>query len=245
VTAEPLTAAGPQLHRFAVRGVPLPAWDEEGSIAADRIAGELWNDVYGLESIAFAPGDVVVDVGAHVGLVSVYLAKRWPFLRIHAFEPHPANHRNCATNLSLNGVADTVSLSPLAITGDGRPLFLQWLPVNTGGASAVFAMPAARSVGPLPSTTLEDAFTSLLAPGQRCKLLKLDCEGLEYEILARPGILERVDHLAAELHEPGLPAMALDGDSCPTSTDRVALAELCAGCLPPERLRLVVCPKTD
>ncbi len=174
-------------------------------------------------------------------MVSVYLAKRWPFLRIHAFEPHPTNHRNCAANLLLNGVADTVRLSPLAITADRRPLLLQWLPFNTGGATAVFAMPDARSVGPLASTTLDDVFASVLAPGQRCSLLKLDCEGMEYEILAQPGALDRVDYLAAELHEQ-VPA-ADEGGPC--SAECEALAELCAQRLPPERMRLIVCPKAD
>ena len=243
MSAGAVTPAAPRLHRFDVRGVTLLALDEEESIAAQRIAGELWNDAYGLESIPFAPGDVVVDVGAHVGLVSVYLAKRWPFLRIHSFEPHPANHRNCAANLLLNGVADAVRLSPLAITADRRPVLLQWLPFNTGGASAVFAMPEARSVGPLASTTLADAFGSVLAPGQRCKLLKLDCEGMEYEILAPAGILDRVDYLAAELHEQGL--SCVDGAGGPNPADRQALAELCAQRLPPDRMRLVVCPKVD
>ena len=240
-----MSASGQTLHRFEARGVTLLAFDEDESIAADRIAGELWNDVYGLESIPFAPGDVVVDVGAHVGMVSVYLAKRWPFLRIHAFEPHPANHRNCQANLALNGVDEAVRLSPLAITADGRPVLLQWLPCNTGGASTVFAMPAARSAGPLASTTLARVFASALSAAQRCKLLKLDCEGMEYEILAQPGILERVDYLAAELHEQALPVTAVNGDSSPSSTDRLALAELCARSLPPDRMRLVICPKTD
>jgi FkbM family methyltransferase len=242
VSTGPVSDGGQRLHRFDVRGVPLLAWDEAESIAADRIAGELWNDVYGLESIPFAPGDVAVDVGAHVGMVSVYLAKRWPFLRVHAFEPHPENYRNCAVNLALNGVAETVRLSPLAITADRRPVALHWLAVNTGGASAVFAWTAARSVGPLSSTTLDDVFGHVLAPGQRCKLLKLDCEGMEYEILGQPGILDRVDYLAAEIHQQAFP---IAGENGPSAADGRVLAELCARSLPSERLRLLICPKTD
>jgi FkbM family methyltransferase len=37
----------------------------------------------------FEPG-VVVDIGANIGAFSVFCANRWPFAKIHAFEPNPA-----------------------------------------------------------------------------------------------------------------------------------------------------------
>jgi hypothetical protein len=52
------------------------------------------NDIYGLETIGFQPGDIVIDVGAHLGLVSLYLAKRWPFLRIYARNMDTCLRRN-------------------------------------------------------------------------------------------------------------------------------------------------------
>jgi hypothetical protein len=76
------------LHPYEIRGVTLSAHDDCASLAARRVAGESSDDIYGLETIAFEPENIVIDVGAHVGLVSLYLAKRWPFLRIFAFEPH-------------------------------------------------------------------------------------------------------------------------------------------------------------
>ena len=36
-------------------------------------------------------------------------------------------------------------------------------------------------------------------PG-RCRLLKIDCEGAEYEILKGARCLQRVDHLGIEIH---------------------------------------------
>src|SRR6516164_398789 len=94
------------LHRFGINGIELLAYDESQSLSAMRVFQELAGDVYGMESIPFEPGDIVIDVGAHIGLVSVYLAKRFPFLRIYAFEPHPVNHTNCADNLRLNNVTN-------------------------------------------------------------------------------------------------------------------------------------------
>ena len=109
------------------------------SLSANRIAEELLNDVYGLESITFQPEDIVIDVGAHVGLVSLYLAKRWPFLRIFAFQPHPLSHANFVENLRLNKVSN-VCLFQQAVTEDGRSIMLRLIDSNTGGATAVFDM---------------------------------------------------------------------------------------------------------
>jgi FkbM family methyltransferase len=230
------------LHTYEINGVTLRAYDEEESLAADRVAGELWRDIYGLEAIPFQPGDHVIDIGAHIGLVSMYLAKRWPFLRIHAFEPHPINHGNCAENLRMNDVSK-VRLNPQAVTADGRPIVLQWLPSNTGGATAAFDMLGDHDAVLVDSVRLHDILERTLAPGQRCRLLKMDCEGMEYEVLAQTGVLDRVDYLAAEFHEgtrevPGRHEGIFEGAAR-------ALAEACAKFFPAERMRIVLCPKTD
>lgn len=219
------------LHTYGIAGIALSAYDEAGSETANRVAIELLHDTYGLERIPFAAGDVVIDIGAHVGLVSIYLAKRWPFLRIHAFEPHPTNARNCADNLVLNEVAN-VHLSPVGVSADRRPLILRSCPGNTGGATAVYDLPGADCSPPVPSVTLDDIFHTTLAPAQRCRLLKIDCEGIEHEILPSP-LLARVDYLSAELHD----------DEADGSTE--ALGEGCARYVSPDRLRVIRCHKWD
>lgn len=229
------------LYSFEIHGVFLSVYDGSASQAANRVAEELLNDVYGLESIAFQPEDIVIDVGAHIGLVSLYLAKRWPFLRIFAFEPHPANYANFARNLRLNNVSN-VSLFQQAVTADGRPIMLRLVDSNTGGATAVFDMAGAYTVGPVESVTLQDIFDRTIAPNQRCRLLKLDCEGTEYEIVPSP-VLDRVDFFAAEFHE-GVLYGRTEYPSINIGQAH-ALGKLCAGFMPPERMRIVCCHKQD
>jgi FkbM family methyltransferase len=220
------------LRRYRINEIAFEVYDEAASVAADRVIVELANDIYGFERIPFEPDDIVIDIGAHVGLVSIYLAKRWPFLRIHAFEPHPANSRNCADNLRLNDVSN-VHLSPVGVTADRRPLILRSLRGNTGGATAVYDMPGADSSPAVESLTLDDIFATSLAPGQRCRLLKIDCEGVEHEVLPSP-ILERVDFLAGEFHDDA------------TDTGRAeALLERCAQYFHSDRMRVICCQKRD
>jgi FkbM family methyltransferase len=229
------------LHSFEIHNVVLSVYDGCASLAANRVAEELSNDVYGLETISFQPEDIVIDVGAHVGIVSLYLAKRWPFLRIFAFEPHPANHANFIENLRLNNVSN-VYLFRQAITADRRSIMLRLVDSNTGGATAVFDVAGAYSVGPIESVTLQDIFEQTVAPAQRCRLLKIDCEGMEYEILPSP-VLDRVDFLAAEFHEG---VLYENGEYPSINIGRAhALGELCAGFFAPEKMRILCCHKQD
>jgi FkbM family methyltransferase len=229
------------LYSFEIRGVFLSVYDGCSSLAASRVAEELLSDIYGLESIAFQPEDIVIDVGAHIGLVSLYLAKRWPFLRIFAFEPHPTNHANLSRNLRLNNVSN-VSVFQQAVTADGRPIMLRLVDSNTGGATTVFDMAGAYTVGPVESVTLQDIFDRTVAQDQRCRLLKIDCEGMEYEIFPSP-VLDRVDFFAAEFHEG---VLYEHGEHATMNIGRAyTLGEMCAGFLAPERMRIVCCHKQD
>lgn len=181
-----------------INGIPILAYDEPGSVAAIWVADEITRDCYGLSRITFAEGDVVVDVGAHIGLLSIYLAKLYPFLTIYAFEPFPKNVSNCQRNLALNHITN-VHLSNEAITCDGRELALANEPRNTASASAVAATQQSYgAAGAICSVTLDEVFRRQRI--ERCKLLKIDCEGLEYEILYNTGVLDRIDYLSGEFH---------------------------------------------
>ncbi|GAA1887226.1 FkbM family methyltransferase [Streptantibioticus ferralitis] len=51
---------------------------------------------------------VVVDVGAGIGLFSLFVKRRYPQARVIAFEPVPGNVRLLRRNLALHGFADDV-----------------------------------------------------------------------------------------------------------------------------------------
>ena len=186
------------LHRYYIDGISIMVYDQTGSQSADWIASELQADHYGLRNIRFAEGDVVVDVGAHVGLFSIYLAKRSPLLRIVAFEPFPTNFRNCSENLELNGISN-VTLSPSAISSDCRRLSMVSDPGNSGGASAVVTTFGSNGTeSEIPSMTLDEVFS--VHEIDKCKLLKIDCEGMEYEIIPSVGAFDRVEYMSGEFH---------------------------------------------
>src|SRR4029434_452258 len=88
----------------AVDQIELTICDYAQSTAQDIIVGELRSDEYQLGSIDFKPGDIVIDIGGHIGIFSCYLAKKYPFLTILAFEPIPVSYQMFRRDLALHYV---------------------------------------------------------------------------------------------------------------------------------------------
>lgn len=196
-----LTATGAkQIHPagapIVIDGIALDIQDDPRGGVARLIANDIVN-VYRLQDIELQPGDIVVDVGAHVGVVSCYLAKKFPAARIFAFEPVPANFERLIRNLDANGCVNVFAYHD-AITSDGRDLELRGDPTtNTGGYGAWISGPVIEHVT---SRRLYDVWG--MEGWGRIALLKLDCEGAEYEILRGLGSrLDQVTRLVMEVHE--------------------------------------------
>ena len=184
--------------------------DEEGalynvngatSVASDVVVRELVNDPYRLKEIDFAPGDIMVDLGGHVGIVSIYLAKRFPFLTIYAYEPSPHNYRHFLDNLDANDISN-VQVFNQAVTADARRLnMIAYYECNSGGVtSQLREMKLPHRVNfEVDSTTLDSIFAERGI--DRCKLVKIDIEGSEHEVLMNSQCLDKVEYLVGEFHE--------------------------------------------
>jgi FkbM family methyltransferase len=188
-------------RRYYLLGQMLELQDYRSSFATDTIFKELQQDCYGLERMTFAPDDVVIDIGGHVGFFSILLAKLHPEIQIYAFEPIPDNYQHFQANIAHNHVTN-IQLENRAITTDGRDLTLWMHPHNTGGSTAANLLDtnasAQHRVYQVPSSTLDAVF---MQHGiERCRLLKIDCEGSEHEILLNTSRLPQIDYLAGEFH---------------------------------------------
>jgi FkbM family methyltransferase len=143
----------------------------------------------------------VIDVGANVGVFSLWAARRLGAARVVAIEP---SHRMaCAlrANLERNDLEQATVLE-VAVGGQRRDAVLY-----RRGAEVMNTLfhrdnydSQFESIGTIEIVTLDDVFA--MADLDRCDLLKLDCEGAEYETLfgATEETLARVRHIAAEYH---------------------------------------------
>jgi FkbM family methyltransferase len=152
---------------------------------------------------AIAAGWRIVDIGAGLGEFAVPASRRPPGCVVHAYEPDPGSFSLLLRNLELNR-ATGVHAFPEAVSGAGVGLCL----ANPGasGSRRWFRPPdrwasAADAGARVGSTPLATVLGRL--PGGHCDLLKLDCEGTEFDIvLASPeACWADVDRVVAEYHE--------------------------------------------
>ena len=189
--------SGTTLHRIAIGRILIEAYEWQGSLSAGWVANELQRGYYGLYNIPFQQNDIVIDIGAHIGLVAIYLGLRFPGIKIHSFEPFPDNYELAKLNLSINHVTN-VELHPLAVTSDGRAIEMATDPKNSGGATSMSSSLQHRRTSGISSTTLDSIFEAFSI--RKCKLLKIDCEGSEHEILTSTTRLRDIEYLIGEFH---------------------------------------------
>ena len=157
-----------------------------------------FHQVYTPPGFEIAADAVVLDVGAHVGAFAASAARSAPGVVVYAFEPAPDNFALLSSNMVRNGLSN-VRLAQCAVTGGGgvRQLLVADSPAE---CSLHIVKPGAVPL-PVPSTTLAEIIETHSI--ETIDLLKMDCEGAEYEILeaaASQGALRRVKRVALEAH---------------------------------------------
>lgn len=190
------------LKRVKLRsGVELEGPD---SVGLDFLFHETWvRGLYSPPGYEVGRGDVVIDVGANIGVFALYAATRAPGVRVLAYEPFPGNVKWLRRNVERSGLTN-VEVRERAVGGrtGARVLHVSddWIMHSLSGDGA--AAPGGLEVE---CVSFDD-----LMRGEgvgRCDLLKLDCEGSEYEILegCAPETLARVRRIVGEYHEgPGI-----------------------------------------
>lgn len=185
-----------------VNGFELDIEDGESGSVAKVVCHEASN-TYDLANLNLGAGDVILDVGAHVGIVSIYLARAYPGVQVFAFEPIGENFKRMKRNIRANKADKNIVAINKAVTADGRRVSITGdLSTNTGGASA-FTHPGSNgAICMVDSFSLPDFIARNLPKDKRVALLKLDCEGMEHEIVdALPDeILARIDRVVGEVH---------------------------------------------
>lgn len=226
------------VQEVTVKDISMAIEDVQGAITRASVAADLNAGIYGLDNINFEPGDVVVDIGANVGIVSIYLAKRWPEIRVYAYEPVPENFNSLVNNVEANGVKHIVKCRNVAVTSDGRLLqMIAHMGSNTGGATGYLSDMKLPNHQLYTAMSVTPAMVYSLWGFDRCKLLKIDCEGAEYEILRATTWLGKVDYLAGEFHVNKL--LASKG------YDPADLVDYCAQFVPRENMFIHVQAMAD
>lgn len=128
---------------------------------------------------AIRPGNVIYDVGANVGTISVLLAKHVPSARVEAFEPEPKNAARLRENVALNGLTNIrVHETALSNTTGQLKLHVSGT-TGTGSHSLIDSSDGGETVSVKTQRGDEFVKESNTTPN----VIKIDVEGAELDVL--------------------------------------------------------------
>jgi FkbM family methyltransferase len=143
--------------------------------------GEWAESELDLLGLFIKPGDVVVDVGANIGTHTVFFAQRTGAAgQVYAFEPQRIVFQNLCANLALNGLLNVRAFAAAVGREPGTiavPPIAYAEPGNYGGV-ALAASAATEAGGERVPVMALDGLGI-----ERCRLLKIDVEGMELDVL--------------------------------------------------------------
>jgi len=152
-------------------------------------------DKYLLSQVSFSAGDVCIDVGANIGELAVHLVRNFQVKAI-CFEPDPVEFRCLQAN--LKGSDSILYNKALWI----EETFLEFHLANDTGDSSLLPTRNELPTMQVETLTLKSVYEELSSEKNplRIKLLKLEAEGAEPEIL-KGGLdmLPFIEYIAADL----------------------------------------------
>lgn len=177
---------------------------------ARQIPEEYEPQVFSLLKQTVHPGSIVLDVGANVGVVAMFMA-RWsgPGGHVHAFEPNPTSRQVLVEHLRLNRLSSMVTVCPLALSdAEGMTTFYA---AETSGKSSLSETNIgldARQIQ-VPVTTIDAYCRSL---NIKPSLIKIDVEGFEFSVLngARNALRDFHPSILVEFHPMNWPSLGID-----------------------------------
>ncbi|MGY5148935.1 MAG: FkbM family methyltransferase [Candidatus Nitrosopumilus sp. bin_68KS] len=139
--------------------------------------------------------DVVIDVGAHIGLFTLYASQYCTQGLVYSYEPVKENYELLVENTKLNDLKHVRTFNT-AVSNSNQPITLF---INNDESGHSMFSQSSQSVS-VDSISLKKIFD--VNKIEQCNFLKLDCEGAEYEILRNlPSIyFEKIDKMVIEYH---------------------------------------------
>ena len=120
--------------------------------------------------------DVVIDIGAHIGLFALFASQFCKNGKIYCFEPVKENFELLESNLVLNNIRNVISFNAaISINNDNITIYL-----NKDESGHSMYVVGSKKIQ-VKAFTLQDVFDSNKL--QKCDFIKIDCEGEEYAII--------------------------------------------------------------
>jgi len=159
---------------------------------------EIWAiEQYSPKGFEINRKDVIIDIGAHVGFFSVYAAQHAPEGRVISFEPLPANYETLKKNIFQNGIKNIKPFNMAVARAAGVRDFYEYEGHN--GCHSLYYRGNGKKIE-VGAISLKEVLGKNKVV--HCNILKMDCEGAEFEILLNTGktVFSKIDKIVGELH---------------------------------------------
>ncbi len=125
---------------YEIRGYKI---DLESRHSFTQVLGEIRMDVYDFDLADIKDGDVIVDIGAHIGVFSCYAAVKYPKAKVFAFEPAAETFADLLKNTKPHGNIVAYNLA----VSEKPELEIQYLPHMNYSSSACYSKDVAKVQG--------------------------------------------------------------------------------------------------
>lgn len=141
---------------------------------------------------ALRPGDIFLDIGANIGVYTLYAAQRvGPSGHVYAVEPHLPNAVALMENLMANALGERVTLLTCALAETPRPARFEYSEWRTGSSRSQITGSTHAAAAPTLATLraselmLAQTVDALIAAGaiRSPNVVKIDVDGTELSIL--------------------------------------------------------------
>jgi FkbM family methyltransferase len=140
----------------------------------------------------------VIDIGAHIGMFTLWLGRQTNIASVTCFEPDPDSAKLCRFNLAQMPQATVVEAAVGATAREGAML------IDPAGSARSTLVPglAGREHNRKVATTDVISLPTWIEGYGSTDLMKMDCEGTEWELVRQcPGVFSAVTTLVAEVHD--------------------------------------------
>lgn len=175
---------------------------------------EMWvEEIYIPKGFQIKNDDIIVDIGAHIGIFSIYAAKYAPQGKVFSFEPTDDNYALLIENISENKINNITPYKKGISNTDGEREINVWDDETRGRTfyPEIFKIPGDKegrtyygSVKPHKMMIVTITLDTIIKENsiEYIDFLKIDCEGAEYDMLFNclDSTLLKVKKISMECH---------------------------------------------
>jgi FkbM family methyltransferase len=186
----------PNAISFAVPGRLYPVFKE-------LFMEDVYNINHFTKKMSSTP--LVVDIGANAGFFDYLLLSKIPAAQIYAYEPLESNANHIIDTVTKNpSIKNKIIISQKAVTGNKKYAVDLFMENTTGNQVVASIYPGFDKRNSKKISIPAISFTEIIEalPKEKIDLLKMDCEGSEFDILFNtPSILlQRISIMLIEVH---------------------------------------------